>query len=134
MKPARRLDEHDITNLITAYREGTIAASHRCRSRSCPAFTALTVSNSGVNVDRRHRPRESGDLISDPPLTVRGPWCPVCRDDRVLLVTHLAAWLCTEISGHDAGMAGPKARSRDVREGWSGCSAATPGWRNSEQC
>ncbi|MGH3685984.1 MAG: hypothetical protein ACRDQ9_12625 [Pseudonocardiaceae bacterium] len=27
MKPARRLDEHDITNLITAYREGTIAAS-----------------------------------------------------------------------------------------------------------
>ncbi|MGH3808290.1 MAG: hypothetical protein ACRDRU_17040 [Pseudonocardiaceae bacterium] len=27
VKPARRLDEHDITNLITAYREGTIAAS-----------------------------------------------------------------------------------------------------------
>jgi hypothetical protein len=42
----------------------------------------------GVNVDERHRPRESGDPISDPQLKVRGP---VHHDHEVLLADPPAA-------------------------------------------
>jgi hypothetical protein len=43
--------------------------------------------NSIVKVDKRHRPRERGDLISDPQLKVRGPLCLMCHDDGVPLAT-----------------------------------------------
>jgi hypothetical protein len=41
----------------------------------------------GVKVDKWHRLRERGDLISDPQLKVRGPLCLMCHDDGVPLAT-----------------------------------------------
>jgi hypothetical protein len=58
-----------------------------------------------VNVDERHRPRESGNSISDPQLNVRSPLCPVCHDDGVLLATlwlrglHVI-WSATPLAHH----------------------------------
>lgn len=40
-----------------------------------------------MNVDKRHRPRESGDSVSDPQLKVCGLLCPVRHNDGVPLAT-----------------------------------------------